>query len=83
MSFLDRFRDTSPKSASLAKERLKIIVAHERKTRNAPAYLPALQRDLLAAINKYVDIDMDQLQVNISEEDNQSILELNLTLPPK
>lgn len=83
MSLLSRFREKQPSSAAKAKERLQIIVAHERNSRQAPNYLPSLQKDLLAVINKYVSVDMDQLQVNLSQEQDCSILELNLTLPPK
>ncbi len=83
MSIFDLFRDNSkaPKSAHVAKERLKVIVAHERHQRNAPDYLPALQRDIMDVIRKYVDIGPEQLQVDINEEGNYSILEVNVNLP--
>ena len=38
---------TQPASAEIAKERLKIIVTHERATRHAPNYLPQLQQELI------------------------------------
>ena len=45
MAFFDIFsKDKEPSSASVAKERLKVIVAHERRARSAPDYLPALQK---------------------------------------
>lgn len=68
-------------SAQIAKERLQIVVAHERKQRTAPEYLPALQRELLAVIAKYVQIDEDDIQVQIDQQGNLSVLELNVTLP--
>ena len=43
-------KEKEPRSASVAKERLKVIVAHERSARNAPEFLPALQNDILAVI---------------------------------
>ena len=81
MSFLDYFRSKRPTTASVAKERLQIIVAHERNTRGQPDYLPALQRDLLEVIRKYVAIDEDQISVSLDKADNCAVLELNVTLP--
>jgi cell division topological specificity factor len=43
MSLLDFFRKRNP-SASIAKERLQIVLAHERAGRHAPDFLPLLQR---------------------------------------
>lgn len=82
MSIFDLFaKDKESGSASVAKERLKVIVAHERRARNAPEYLPALQNDIMAVIRKYVDIDPDQLQIDLNEEGNFSVLEVNVNLP--
>lgn len=82
MSFFDLFKSKdTDRSASIAKERLKVIVAHERNQRNAPDYLPALQRDIMDVIRKYVDIDQDQLQVDLNDDGNCSVLEVNVNLP--
>ena len=82
MSIFDIFgKDKEPKTANIAKERLKVIVAHERRARNAPEYLPALQRDILDVIRKYVQIDQDQLQIDLNDDGNCSILEVNVNLP--
>ena len=82
MALFDIFgRDKEPKSANIAKERLKVIVAHERNARNAPDFLPALQNDILAVIRKYVEIEQDQLQIDLNDDGNCSILEVNVNLP--
>lgn len=83
MSFLDYFRSKKTNTASVAKERLQIIVAHERGRSKQPDYLPALQQELLAVIRKYVDISDDMVQVEIDRNDSCSVLELNVTLPEK
>lgn len=70
-------------SASMAKERLQIIVAHERNKRNAPDYLPLLQQEILEVIRKYVEIDQDHVAVQIDNSNNCSVLELNITLPDR
>ena len=82
MRFLDYFKSKkNNRSASVAKERLQIIVAHERGQRDQPDYLPELQKELLAVIRKYVQISDDQVQVEVDRNDSCSVLELNVTLP--
>ncbi len=82
MSLLNRIFGIKPKNtASVAKERLQIIVSHERSTSDGPDYLPMLQRELVQVIAKYVDIDQDQVKVELERSGNCSILELNITLP--
>ena len=66
MSFLDYFKGKKNKSASVAKERLQIIVAHERGQREQPDYLPQLQQELLEVIRKYVQISDDMVQVEVT-----------------
>jgi cell division topological specificity factor len=65
----------------VAKERLQILVAHERASRNQPSYLPKLQQELLAVIRKYVNVEEDAISVNFEQDDEQEVLELNIILP--
>lgn len=81
MSLLNYFRSTKPSTASVAKERLQILVAHERASRNQPSYLPQLQQELLAVIRKYIDVSQDAITVNFEQDGNQETLELNIVLP--
>ncbi|WP_040262109.1 MULTISPECIES: cell division topological specificity factor MinE [Pseudomonas] len=84
MNIFDFFRDRKKAStASVAKERLQIIVAHERGQRTTPDYLPALQKELVEVIRKYVSIDNDDVQVALENQGSCSILELNITLPDR
>jgi cell division topological specificity factor len=70
-------------SASVAKERLQIIISHERSERQktGPNYLPELQEEILAVIAKYVNVSRDQVSVNLERMGDNSILELNITMP--
>ena len=54
-------------TASIAKDRLRIIVAHERAGRgsNSPDYLPMLQRELLEVIRKYINVDAEAVKVDL------------------
>lgn len=82
MGLFDYFRAPPTKSAALAKERLQIIVAHERGgRRSSPDYLPALKKELLEVVRKYVPIDQSQVKVHLDREGGYEILELNITLP--
>ena len=81
MSIFDYFRSKKADTASIAKERLQIIVAHERGKRNQPEYLPKLQQELLAVIRKYVEVDLDQVDVQLDNNGSCSVLELNIVLP--
>jgi len=68
-------------TASVAKERLQIIISHERTQRNTPDYLPKLQEEILAVIAKYIPIDKDKVIVNLERLGDSSVLELNVTMP--
>ena len=84
MSIINFFRSRNKQnSASIAKERLQIIDAHERGRTDEPDYLPELQKELVEVIRKYVNIDSEQVQVALDNQGNCSILELNVTLPDR
>jgi cell division topological specificity factor len=69
-------------SAQVAKERLQIIVAHERRQRKTGVVnLQELQQKLIAVIAEYLRIDKDQVNVELQRDDTRSVLELNVTLP--
>jgi len=84
-NLLDYLRGSNKKTAAVAKERLQIILAHERAGRGAaaPDYLPALQEELLAVIAKYIHIERDMLKVQLEKHGDYDVLELNVTLPDK
>ena len=84
-SFLSFLLGEKKKTATVAKERLQIILAHERSGRNAgqPDYLPALQRELMAVISKYVAIDPNDIKVHLERQDNLEVLEVKIELPEK
>lgn len=81
MSIFNFFRSSSRASAVQAKERLQIVMAHERAGRTGPDYLPMLQQELLAVIAKYIDIDQNKVEVKLDRGGDCSTLELNIELP--
>ncbi|UXD86586.1 cell division topological specificity factor MinE [Thalassolituus hydrocarboniclasticus] len=83
MSLIDYFRKEQKSSASVAKERLQILVAHDRLRNNGPEYLPQLQQEIMAVIRKYVAIGEDDVSVHLEQQGTTSVLELNVTLPDR
>ncbi|HEY1396716.1 MULTISPECIES: cell division topological specificity factor MinE [unclassified Roseateles] len=82
MGFMSFFLGEKKSTASVAKERLQLILAHERNGRGAsPDYLPQLQRELLAVISKYVSINPDDIKVHMERQDDLEVLEVKIELP--
>ena len=67
-------------SAAIAKERLKIVLSHERASRTAPDFLPKLQRELIDVVGRYVEIRDDMIRVNLGKAGDTSLLEINIEI---
>lgn len=85
MSWLNFFRGKREEkgSASVAKDRLQIILAHERSSRDGEDFLPRLQQELLAVVARYVQVDANKVQVNLERGDGMSTLAIGVELPAK
>ena len=83
MSLLSFLLGEKKKTASVAKERLQIILAHERSgaRRARPTTCRALQRELVAVISKYVSIKPDDITRHLERQDNLEVLEVKIELP--
>jgi cell division topological specificity factor len=80
MRLLDLLFPERRNSAVIARDRLKIVLAHERASRNAPDFLPALQKELLEVVGHYVEIRDDMLRVNVGKSGDTSLLEINVEI---
>lgn len=71
-------------TASVATERLKIVLAHERAGRDAPDFLPKLQKELIDVVGRYVEIRDDMIRVNLGKNlgktGDTSLLEINIEI---
>ena len=74
--FLRPKKDT----ASIAKERLRIIVSQERSARGGPDYLPLLRRELLEVIRKYVSVDLEAVKVDLVRDGEHDVLDISVSL---
>lgn len=81
MSILSFFMGEKKKTASVAKERLQIILAHEHNGTSKATYLPQLQKELMEVISKYVKINIDDIKVQLDRHDNFEVLEVKIELP--
>src|SRR5215472_14430325 len=80
MGFLSFLFAERRNSAVIAKDRLKIVLAHERASRDAPDFLPVLQKELLDVVGRYVEIRGDMIRVNLGRSGETSLLEINVEI---
>ncbi|WP_420797628.1 cell division topological specificity factor MinE [Candidatus Sororendozoicomonas aggregata] len=85
MNLMQLFRSANQSnkegSASVAKERLQILVAHERISRASHEFLPAMQKDILEVVQKYIEVAQEHINIRLDNEGDCSILEVNVQLP--
>src|SRR5690606_15708392 len=81
MSLLSFFRGQKKTSASVARDRLQLILINERGDGAAPDYLPQLQKELVEVISRYVKINPDDIRVNLERQDSLEILEVKIEMP--
>ena len=92
MKFLNYFKNristtsNTTNTAKIAKERLQIIVAHQRKLKQKdmkPQYIVQLQKEILAVIKKYIHVSQQDIKIEFGNISNCSLLELNVLIPDK
>ena len=69
------------KSASVARDRLQILLTHERGADGQSDLIPILREEVLAAVAKHVSVDVDKVQVKIERGKAVSLLEIDIELP--
>jgi cell division topological specificity factor len=84
MSWLDFFKARKAEplaSANQAKERLQIVLAHERIGRTREDFLPKLQQEIVAVVARYVAIDPGKVNVSLDRGGDMSTLAIEIDLP--
>lgn len=66
-----------------AKNRLQLVLIHDRENHDGPDFLPQLKLDIIAAIKKYIPISDEQVKVNVSQKEDTSMMEVSVSLDPK
>lgn len=83
MGIFDFLTQRNKNTANLAKNRLRILIEQERGMRDAPDYLPLLQRELLEVIRKYINVDVDAVKVDLHKDGEHNLLDISVALPEK
>ncbi len=88
MGILDFFRSKNTNSAKQAKERLQIIVAHQRDGRNTahglqPEFMEDMKREILEVVRKYIDIEPEDVNTDLTREGQMEVLGLTINLAEK
>jgi len=79
LDFLQRLLGRQKPSGTLAKERLQLVLAHDRSDLN-PELLERMRREILEVVQKYVEIDLDEGDVSLETEDRVTALVANLPI---
>ena len=75
--FIDKLLGRQTSSASTAKQRLQLVLAHDRSDLN-PELLAQMRREILEVVARYVEIDIEEGDVSLETEDRMTALVANL-----
>ena len=79
IDFLHRLLGKEKPSAVVARERLQLVLAHDRSDLN-PELLEQMRREILAVVQRYVEIDIEACDVSLETEDRVTALLANLPI---
>ena len=81
MSLFELFRKKS--TAPVARDRLQVLLAHERSVIGKSDLLATLQEEILAVIARHMQIDRDKVVVKLDRAEDVSMLEIDIEMPPQ
>ena len=79
MTLLDLFKRRG--SAPVARERLQVLLAYERKNRNQPDLVAILREEIMAVITRHIHVDQDDVRVSMDRGERMSTLEIDIHIP--
>jgi cell division topological specificity factor len=79
MKLVDLFRKKS--SAPVARDRLQVLLAHERSIIGKSDLIAVLQEEILAVIAKHVSVERDAVQIKLDRGPSMSMLEIDVEVP--
>lgn len=68
-----------PTPGELAKERLKVVLIHDRLKLN-PELLELIRAEILTVVSRRLDIEEENVQVNLTREGNADLLLANMPI---
>jgi len=81
-NFLDRLLNREPKSAKVAKDRLKLVLIHDRTAMTAQS-LDRLKDDMIRVVSQHVEIDRDAVRVEVHKDGRRQRLIADIPLQTK
>ena len=81
MSLLDRILGRQPKTASLAKERLQVIIAREGARHSNPELLHQIKQAVLEAVSRFVPVQPEDIAVDLESDRDMEVLSVSVSLP--
>ena len=81
MSLLDRILGRQPRTASLAKERLQVIIAREGARNNNPELLHQIKQAVLEAVSRFVPVKAEDIAVDLESDREMEVLSVSVSLP--
>ena len=80
MSFLNRLlNQSSKKSSNVAKQRLQVVLVQDR-VKLSPHVMNLLRGDIISAISKYVEIDINATDITVAKSARQNFLVANIPI---
>ncbi len=79
MKLFDLFKSRG--SAPVARERLQVLLAYERSSRNQPDLVALLREEIMAAIAKHIQVEQDDVRITMDRRDTMSMLEIDICIP--
>jgi cell division topological specificity factor len=79
MRLFDLFKRSG--SAPVARERLQLLLAYERKNQNQPDLVALLREEIMAVIAKHIKVDHDDVHVTMDRGSTTSTLEIDIQIP--
>jgi cell division topological specificity factor len=79
MSLLTLFR--RQRTAPVARERLQVLLAHERMAAGHTELLAVLREEILAVIAKHITVDRDKVNIKLDRGKDMSTLEIDVEMP--
>ena len=80
MTLLSLLIAPKPNTASIAKERLQIIIAHEHNGYGEPGFLQSLHMALIEVISKYTKVAPEDITMSLGRQGNLDVLDVNVVL---
>jgi len=81
MSILDLILRRQPKTASLAKERLQVIIAREGSRSANPELIQQIKQEVIEAVSRYVKVAPEDIAIDLDSDRDMEVLSVSVTLP--